>query len=380
MSRDVVPDFSVAICTYNGALRLPGLLERVRSQQASCRWEVVIVDNNSDDCTATVVQEICANWRSDVPLRYYFEPRQGIAFARRCAVRETNSPLIGFLDDDTLPDDNWVHEALLFGRQHPEAGAYGSSIRGVYETPPPPDFYRIACCLAIIDRGETPFQYSSQRGVLPAGAGMVVRRQAWLEQVPESPALAGVSAGSLNAKGEDVETLSYIRRSWAIWHNPAQQIGHIIPQARLERDYLFNLFWQIGLSRYPLRRLQYQRWQWPVMLLLYSVNDFRKGIGHLCSVRFWGRFRKNVLREMKKVNAREDFYTMIDRALQASFSTVEACEFVLLLGSFLSPFYASRHRQPPLASNPASDVADVSVDCSATPTRPTAGLSAMPIK
>ncbi|MEO1684507.1 MAG: hormogonium polysaccharide biosynthesis glycosyltransferase HpsE [Cyanobacteria bacterium J06631_12] len=331
-----MPDFSVVICTYNGALRLPQLLGKLRAQrfscQMDCQWEVVVVDNNSCDRTAEIVRQWQTDgwqadkgqtdgqgaapqlWRSDIPLRYCFEPRQGLAFARRLAVRETQSPLIGFLDDDTLPDDDWVSAAISFGQQHPEAGAYGSSISGLYEVSPPPNFHRIACCLAIIDRGERPFCYDRERGVLPAGAGMVIRRQAWLERVPAVPALAGVSARSLKAKGEDVETLSYIRSAWPIWHNPQMKLSHIIPKERLERHYLLNLFWRIGLSRYPLRKISYGSWQWPLIAALHFINDLKKLLLKLLNiclpVRQWG--------------------------------TVEACELSLLLGSLMSPFYHQR--------------------------------------
>lgn len=288
------------------------------------QWEVVVVDNNSCDRTAEVVHRWQTDgqsampqlWRSDVALRYCFEPRQGLAFARRLAIRETQSPLIGFLDDDTLPDDDWVSAAIAFGQQHLEVGAYGSSISGLYEVPPPPRFHRIACCLAIIDRGERPFCYDRERGVLPAGAGMVVRRQAWLEQVPAVPALAGVSARSLKAKGEDVETLSYIRRTWPIWHNPQMKLAHIIPKARLEPSYLLNLFWRIGLSRYPLRKIGYGVWQWPLIAGLHFLNDFKKLLLKLLRLRQWG--------------------------------TVEICELSLLLGSLASPFY--HQRLPKVAS------------------------------
>ncbi len=328
---DLSPELSVVVCTYNGRLRLPGLIEALRSQQTHCRWELVIVDNNSSDRTASLIYELDeVSWRTDVPLRYCFEPQQGLAFARRRAILATQSPLIGFLDDDTLPDSHWVNAVFHFAQQHPEAGAYGSSITGLYEVSPPPGFERIACCLAIINRGEQPFQYAPNRGVLPAGAGMVIRRKAWLEQVPAVPALAGVKAGNLSAKGEDVETLSYIRKAWPIWHNPAMKLSHIIPKERLEKAYLKDFFWQIGLSRYPLRRLRYQRWQWPLFVGLFFISDFSKGLWYLIRLS-WSAARSK-------------------ETMKVTYGTVENCELLLYLGSLLSPFL--HHRRAAMSGLP----------------------------
>ncbi|MEL6135823.1 MAG: hormogonium polysaccharide biosynthesis glycosyltransferase HpsE [Cyanobacteria bacterium J06628_6] len=309
-------DFSVVVCTYNGAARLPAVLAQLRSQRSTpFKWEVLIVDNNSQDETAALVRQQQQSWLADVPLRYTFEPRQGLAYARRCAVSQLHSHLIGFIDDDTLPDPDWVQQAFAFAQRYPEVGAYGSDIRGQYVVEPPPNFERIASCLAIIQRGDRPFRYGVS-GVLPAGAGMVVRRQAWLSCVPKHPILKGVCGPSLNAKGEDVETLSYLReRGWPIWHNPQMRLTHQIPPSRLTSAYLLHLFQQIGLSRYPLRRLRYRWWQRPVMLGLHCVNDLRKLLKHIVKTR-----------------------QLIPR------DVVTACERTLLIHSLISPFYAARTR------------------------------------
>lgn len=72
---------------------------------------------------------------------------------------------------------------------------------------------------------------------------MVVKAAAWRQCVPEIPALAGVCGNSLSAKGEDVETLSYIRKAgYPIWYNPRMVIWHDVLKERLSRDYLFRLF------------------------------------------------------------------------------------------------------------------------------------------
>ena len=125
-------DFTVAIPTYNGASRLPKLLEKLRSQinlEHLC-WEIIVVDNNSTDDTAKVVQDYQSSWLESVPLKYFLEPEQGAAFARLRAVREASGELIGFLDDDNLPAPDWLSQAYLFAKEHPRGGAYSGQIHG----------------------------------------------------------------------------------------------------------------------------------------------------------------------------------------------------------------------------------------------------------
>ena len=206
-------DFTVAICTYNGENRLSKVLNKLLWQigTENFSWEVIVIDNNSSDNTAKLVEEYQQNWTDTYPLRYYFEPKQGIAFARRLAVKKARGKLLGFLDDDNYSAPNWVSAAYSFGQQRLHAGAYGSQIRANYEIEPPENFQQIACFLGIIDRGQKPFRYDLlNRWLFPAGAGLVIRKQAWWESVPEQFFLTGVSGKSLSSKGEDIETLSYL--------------------------------------------------------------------------------------------------------------------------------------------------------------------------
>ncbi|MGF1521777.1 MAG: hormogonium polysaccharide biosynthesis glycosyltransferase HpsE [Leptolyngbyaceae cyanobacterium] len=306
-------DFSVVICTYNGARNLSLVLDRLRKQQATdcLSWEIVVVDNNSTDDTPSVVHRYQQVWTDAVPLHYYFERQQGLAYARRCALRHVTAPLIGFLDDDNLPSQTWVRDAWQFGCQHPQAGAYGSEVQPMYDAPPPEGFRRIAPLLAIINRGDKPFVYTARPGVLPSGAGMVVRREAWLAHVPQQPKLVGVSDRSLKAKGEDVETLSYIRDAgWEVWHNPDMKIQHHIPIERIQPAYLIKLCRSVGLNRFPLRMIRYRPWQRPFVLPLYALNDLRRLVFYLV------RHHRSLSRDV-----------------------ICACELTLLTSSLISPFY-----------------------------------------
>ncbi len=265
--------FSVAIPIYNGESRLPKVLERLRSQTGveHLNWEIIVVDNNSTDGIAKLIQEYQASWCDNVPLRYCFEAEQGVAFARQRAIQEARGELVGFLDDDNLPALNWVHAACEFEQEHPKAGAYASQIHGLFEVEPPTDLKRIIFYLAITERGSEPLLYEPRKKGVPPGAGLVVRRLVWKDHVPQRLFLLGRVASSMLA-GEDAEALLYIHRAgWEIWYNPAMEVEHVIPQERLEKNYLISLMRGIGFSRYHLRMLLCETWQRPFAFLLYHL-------------------------------------------------------------------------------------------------------------
>ncbi len=305
-------DFTVAICTYNGADRIILVLDKLRSQKDTkdISWEVIVVDNNSKDDTAQVIQEYQDSWQCPYPLIYCFEQQQGAAFARKKAIKEANSPLIGFLDDDNLPNAYWVASAYSFAQKHPQAGAFASLIQGDFEVEPPPNFNRIKAFLAITERGNKARLYNPKFKLLPPSAGLVVRKQAWLQSVPEKCILSGRIPGSM-LTGEDTEVLGYFQqKSWEIWYNPEMKIIHKIPANRLTKDYLIPFMRGIGLSRYVTRMIGVKSWQKPFLSLAYFMNDLRKIVLHFLK---YGRAIKTDL--------------------------VTACELELYVNSLISPFY-----------------------------------------
>src|SRR5262245_8438386 len=100
-------EITVAIPTYNGAHRLPEVFRSLQRQikTNTIAWEILVVDNNSSDDTQRVIS-FCQ--RTMPHLRYAKEVRQGAGFARDTALREAQGELVAFLDDDTIPNSNWV--------------------------------------------------------------------------------------------------------------------------------------------------------------------------------------------------------------------------------------------------------------------------------
>ncbi|MBT9314629.1 hormogonium polysaccharide biosynthesis glycosyltransferase HpsE [Leptothoe spongobia] len=329
-------DFSVAIRLYNGALILPKILDALSAQSIadSIDWEIIIVDNNSIDGTADIVQMYQQRWTA-CPLKYVLETQQGAAFARRRAIAEAAGTWIGFLDDDNVPSLDWVQSAYDFGVLHPQAAAFGSQIHPNYETAPPVNFERIAQFIPVVERDEVicfTTGWRAMSNLVPPGAGLVILRQAWLKHVPNSLMRQGPVGDSLNFKGEDVEALLYLKKAgWEIWFNPLMQIEHQIPSWRFERSYLLRFFHGIGLSKYATRMVGTSFWKRLLLTLLFMGNDGRKLLQHL--IKHHRHLRQDV---------------------------VSAAELQLFISSFLSPIYAwkryfTRYITTRLRSNPVDE-------------------------
>ncbi len=312
-------DLTIAICTYNGENRIPEVLECLQQQVQTkgISWEVLVIDNNSSDQTAKVVDQFTQNWQTHSKIRYIFEPTQGTTYARKRGIKEAKSELVAFLDDDNLPSQNWVFEVYQFSKEHPEAGAYGGNIHGKLDQVPPAYFEQIQLLLAVYNRGDQPFCYarSAKPRKIPAAPGSVVRKQAWKQAVPADLLLQGRDEKNQTLLGacEDLEVMYYIQNSdWEIWHNPKMEVWHHIPNYRLKPEYLLKISRTSGYSNHALRLARITGWQRhliPVLTGLYLMSDAYK----LAS--FWLKNNQVLSQEIDK-----------------------GCEYQSRIGRLLSPF------------------------------------------
>jgi hypothetical protein len=277
------------IPTFNGGDRLPQVLDHLRQQQqiTGIRWEILIVDNNSRDQTRATIETLQAGWTqarwglSEVPLRSCFEARQGLAFARQCAIEAAQGRWVGFLDDDNWPDPDWVAEVHRFAQAHPGVAAFGSCIRAHHDSLPPAALRTLEAFLAIRDHGETLYPFEPEALRLPPGAGLVVDRQRWLASVPAQLGLTG-RVGEQCVSGEDSAALLYLHRGGgAIAYNPVQKIRHWLPARRFESDALLQLAYGIGMATCTLRWITVHPLLRPMVALKTSLGGFKRLVQQL---------------------------------------------------------------------------------------------------
>jgi glucosyl-dolichyl phosphate glucuronosyltransferase len=131
------PDISVVIPTYNRGSQLRPLLQGLLQQDPrGVRYEIIVVDNNSRDNTAAVIEE--ARLSDDRRLiQYLFESRQGVSYARNTGIKHARAPIIAFIDDDVVPARDWAYSIKQAMDQYPEADCIGGRVRAVWSRPRP---------------------------------------------------------------------------------------------------------------------------------------------------------------------------------------------------------------------------------------------------
>jgi succinoglycan biosynthesis protein ExoM len=109
----------VCICTFKRPALLAATIGGVLAQTTKGRFSVsiVVVDN---DCQASAYKtvELLQRQNPDT-IAYFIEPEQNIALARNRAVENVKGNFVAFIDDDEIPEEDWLirlHVAILAHR------------------------------------------------------------------------------------------------------------------------------------------------------------------------------------------------------------------------------------------------------------------------
>jgi glycosyltransferase involved in cell wall biosynthesis/GT2 family glycosyltransferase len=121
---------SVVICTYNRAELLTESIKSIAAQDyPASAFEIIVVDNNSTDGTSEITESLAAS--STVSIRYVFEERQGLSFARNTGIHTAHGEIVAFIDDDIDADRGWL-AAIVGAFTDPSIACAGGPIRPIW--------------------------------------------------------------------------------------------------------------------------------------------------------------------------------------------------------------------------------------------------------
>src|SRR5271166_4436440 len=86
---------SVVICTRNRASQLAATLRSLTRLRHPDPWELVIVDNGSNDET----QDVIKNYEKSLLLKTVVEPQEGLGRARNRGWAMSQGDIVAFTDD-----------------------------------------------------------------------------------------------------------------------------------------------------------------------------------------------------------------------------------------------------------------------------------------
>jgi hypothetical protein len=185
------------------------------------------------------------------------EERRGLTYARLRGVRSAWGGLVCFLDDDNLPDKDFISNGMALFAE-PEVGLAVSSVTPIWEIDPPLSVVRRQHLFATNDYlGEARLNFGGGATIEPTlGAGMWVRRDAFLAAVScdEPERLLPDRIGKSLVCGGDLELGILIGKAgFQRIYDPTLRIWHQIPARRLATRYVCSLIQGIVRSELTVR-------------------------------------------------------------------------------------------------------------------------------
>jgi len=207
-------------------------------------WEVVLVDNGSQDDTQAVVQRHA----SSLPLRYVVEQTPGLAYARNRGVDEAHGRYLIWTDDDVIVDSLWLSSyADAFGR-FPDAVLFGGNIEPVLQPPTPSWFANnlpmLAGLVAARNFGPEQTPLSVTGNILPYGANYAVRAAEQRSHLYNSD--LGVSPWARRLGEETQVFVSILNAGHTGYGVPRSIVRHIIQPGRQTKKYVVQYNKAVG--------------------------------------------------------------------------------------------------------------------------------------
>lgn len=246
---------SVIICTYNRADTLKKTLDSLMSQKSleeGNSWELLIIDNNSNDNTREVVESFIA--RFELNLHYIFEPRQGKSYALNTGIANSKGHVLTFTDDDVIVDSKWVGSILDASKEYPHNG-FGGKVLPLWPGPipgwiqPSGPYSRpiIGGPIPSHDRGNEVKEYEKGMWV-PIGGNMFFRKEVFDKYGGFRTDLG--PRGNIYGSNEDSEfCFRLMKKGEKLLYYPKAVIYHPVAQYKISKKYIQNYFWEAGLTQ-----------------------------------------------------------------------------------------------------------------------------------
>ncbi|PYU17266.1 MAG: hypothetical protein DMG37_00420 [Acidobacteria bacterium] len=241
---------TVILCTYNRCRSLQKALSSAAALvlPESVEWEILVVDNNSNDQTRETVKDSIRRYPGR--FRYLFEPQPGKSHALNTGIRMSRGDVLAFMDDDVVVHQDWLNK-LTFALHNGEWAGAGGRILPKWNCPPPrwlaPESSRAAGPLVAFH----PMPQAGQIFAAPIGTNMAFRREMF-EKYGNFRIDLGPRPGS-ELRNEDTEFGERLLAAGErLRYEPSAIVFHPVTETRLKKEYF--LAWWLNKGEANIRQ------------------------------------------------------------------------------------------------------------------------------
>jgi len=261
---------SVIICTYKRPHLLREALQSMLDQKLPRdRFEVIVVDNNSEDMTEDVVREFA---RKAPGIRYVRETKQGLSHSRNRGCDEARGEYLVYLDDDAKANTSYLLKVYL-ALHALKPDILGGPIHPYYTQPKPRWF-----------KDEYEIRHHAQetgwsRTCPISGSNFVIRKELLRSLGMFDPELGMV--GSTVRLGEERAVLNRYRmrppEEQKVYYHLGCVVYHHVPLEKMSARYFLKRYYVAGRAKAEIEATNRRRWG-PLARAVYIGRSW------------WGRF------------------------------------------------------------------------------------------
>lgn len=241
------PLLTVVVCTHNRPDDLRRCLQGLAALEDE--MDVIVVDSASTPPLRDVVDDFSESFPC---VTYRFEPRAGLSRARNRGLELSQTHLVAFIDDDTVPQPGWARR-LVRPFEDPDVVCVGGACLASFDSDRPPWLSDRLLQFAGVTRFGAESRRARSSAEYPFGANVCFRRDELLELGGFSTELGRI--GTTLLSGEEHDVIEKLRRAGgSIWLEPAASVEHRVTAARCRTRYYWARSWWQGVSRARARR------------------------------------------------------------------------------------------------------------------------------
>ena len=242
---------SIVMCTRNRSHLLCALFDCFDHEvflPPDFDVEMIIVDNNSTDTTRNIVQDYISQKRS-YALRYVFEGKNGLSYARNRGIDEAKFERIGFLDDDILPDPAYFKALRNAFAENANITCFAHKV--ITHPLNKPDWYHLEGKNGMLRRGMYDLGNISRlltsNDKIPIGSGMVISKSLFVSLGRFNTNFGYDFSKSIMIPGEESEFFFKIKsRNVPIYYIADAVIHHYPGKEKYDIDTLCKTYKRTG--------------------------------------------------------------------------------------------------------------------------------------